>query len=99
MPPGRDGALSTTRPIVGGVAGSGHRRTWVVLPLYTRWSRGKDPTMWRIVIITSIVVLALVVLLRRRGASGPSGDDALRDSGLTPESSRIRPDNHGIGGM
>ena len=55
--------------------------------------------MWRIVIITSIVVLALVVLLRRRGASGPIGDDALRDSGLTPESSRIRPDNHGIGGM
>jgi hypothetical protein len=54
--------------------------------------------MWRIVIIALIVVLVLVVLLRRRGASGPS-DDALRDSGLTPESSRIRPDNHGAGEM
>ena len=53
--------------------------------------------MWRIVIIALIVVLVLVVLLRRRGASGPTGEDG--GSGLTPESTRIRPDNHGMGGM
>jgi len=54
--------------------------------------------MWRFVIIAVIVVLVLVVLLRRRGASGPTKDDALHD-GLTPESTRATPHNHGTGGM
>lgn len=55
--------------------------------------------MWRILLIAVIVLVVLIVLLRRRGASGPGGDDALRDSGLTPESTRITPHNHGTGGM
>ncbi|MET0525541.1 MAG: hypothetical protein ABWZ91_12120 [Nocardioides sp.] len=55
--------------------------------------------MWRILIIALIVVVVLLVLLRRRGASTSVGDDAMRDGGLTPESSRISPDRHGTGGM
>jgi hypothetical protein len=55
--------------------------------------------MWRILIIALIVVVVLLVLVRRRGAGTSIGDDAVRDGGLTPESTRISPDRHGTGGM
>jgi hypothetical protein len=55
--------------------------------------------MWRILIIAVIVVVVLLVLVRRRGAGASNGDDAVRDGGLTPESTRISPDRHGPGGM
>jgi hypothetical protein len=54
--------------------------------------------MWRFLIIGLLIVVVLLVLLRRRGASASIGDDALRNGGLTPESSRISPDRHGTGG-
>lgn len=55
--------------------------------------------VWIIIVGGLALVLALTVLLRRRGARGPSGDDTWRDAGLTPESSRISPHNHGFGGL
>jgi hypothetical protein len=55
--------------------------------------------MWRILIIALIVVVVLLVVLRRRGAGASIGDDAVRDGGSTPESTRISPDRHGTGGL
>jgi hypothetical protein len=55
--------------------------------------------MWRILIIALIVVVVLLVVLRRRGAGASIGDDAMRDGGVTPESTRISPDRHGTGGL
>jgi preprotein translocase subunit SecG len=55
--------------------------------------------MWRILIIALIVVVVLLVVLRRRGAGAAIGDDAMREGGVTPESTRISPDRHGTGGL
>jgi hypothetical protein len=55
--------------------------------------------MWRILIIALIVVVVLLVVLRRRGGGASIGDEAMREGGVTPASTRISPDRHGTGGL